>query len=126
MLFWLLAGLGVYLANVYLPAFLFLPATNVMALAGSRDDLPSPGQMASRARRSLVNLQENLPIFVTLGILAMVVEGADIQRATLGAQIFVLARVAYIPLYLISIPFTRSAAYLVGLVGNIIMLQALL
>ena len=126
MLFWLLAGLGVYLLNVYLTAFLFVPATGILSLAGSRDALPPPNAMVGRARRGLTNLQENMPFFITLGLLAMIVDGADMQRATLGAQIFVIARLAYIPLYLISIPFTRSAAYLAGLVGNVLMLVALL
>ena len=125
MVFWLLAGLGVYLLNIFLPAILYLPAEGLVTHAGSRDQQPPVGPFVGRARRSLANLQENLPIFLGLGILALVVPGADIEQAILGAQIFVFARIAYIPLYLASIPYTRSMSYLAGLYGTLLMLLAL-
>jgi uncharacterized MAPEG superfamily protein len=126
MLFWILAGLGVFLANIYLPAALFFPSVGVARHVASRDDLPQPGRYVGRARRSLVNYQENLPIFLTLGLLAMIVDGVDMQQAVLGAQIFVLARIAYIACYMASIPWTRSAAFTVGFAGQILMFLALI
>lgn len=79
-----------------------------------------------RARRALANYQESLPIFLTLGLLTMIVEGADMQQAVLGAEVFVLARVTYIACYMAAIPWTRSTAFSVGLVGQVMMLLALL
>ena len=117
MLFWILAGLTVYFVNIFVPAIIYFPAEGLANHVGSRDNSPEPSAMVGRARRSLANLQENLPIFLTLGILAMIVDGADIEQAVRGAQIFVLARIAYLILYLVSIPYTRSAAYAVGLFG---------
>lgn len=125
MLFWMLAGLIVYLVNVYLPAVLFLPAEGLGRHLGSRDNLPEPNVLVGRARRALSNMQENFPIFVALGLLAFVVEGTDMAQAILGAQIFVIGRAAYIAMYLISVPGLRSAAFTIGLIGNIIQVMAL-
>ncbi len=126
MLFWILAGLAVYAVNVFLPAMLFLPREGLMAHLGGRDNLPEPNVQTERARKALANMQENLPVFVTLAILALVVDGADMGQAVLGAQIWVIARIVYIPMYLISIPGLRSAAWTVGVIGNIIQLMALI
>ena len=126
MLFWILAGLAVYLFTIYLPATLYLPAEGLLAHAGGRDELPPASKMAERARKALVNTQENMPIFLTLAVLAMVVEGADMGQAILGAQLFVLARAAYPILYLISIPGLRSVAYGIGLFGCVLMALAVI
>ncbi|MEL6296577.1 MAG: MAPEG family protein, partial [Pseudomonadota bacterium] len=64
--------------------------------------------------------------FLALGILAMVVEGADQSLALLGAQLFVVARIAYIPLYMLAVPVVRSGAWIAGFVGMIMMAYALL
>jgi len=126
MLLWIIVGLAMYLAMIYLPALLFIRTEGVTTHAGSRDDLPDGGKYVGRARRALANTQENMPIFLTLGVLALVVDGADMARAIFGAQLFVFGRIAYTSLYLISIPWTRSAAYGVGLVGCVLMALALI
>lgn len=126
MLFWILAGLLVYLANIYLPAVMYMPTEGVMTHMGSRDDLPAENAMVGRARRSVVNLKENMPFFLTLGVLALVVDSVNMDQAILGAKLFVFGRIAYIAFYLISIPFTRSAAYTVGLIGCVMMGLALI
>lgn len=126
MLFWLIAGLAVFLINVFLPAALYLPSEGLLSHLGSRDKLPTAGKYVERGRRALANFQENLPFFLTFGILALVVEGANVEQAILGAQIFVFARFFYLVFYLISIPFTRSLAYTAGFIGTAIMMLALL
>lgn len=125
MLTWLFAGMLVFLFNVYLPAALYFPAVGFKKHMRSRDDLPEPNKMVQRARRSLANFQENFTIFLALGILALVIEGANMEMTILGAQVFVFSRLAYIIFYMISIPFTRSLAYGVGFVGMFMMAFAL-
>lgn len=125
MLFWILAGLVVFLANIYLPATLYLPTEGLMTHSGSRDVQPEPSVSTLRARRILANMQENMPIFLTLGVLALIVENVNMGQAVLGAQLFVFGRIAYTVMYMISIPFTRTAAYLFGLVGCLLMALAL-
>ena len=126
MLFWILAGLAVYLVNIYLPTVLFLPKEGMETHAAGRDNMPEPDVRTARARRALANMQENLPIFLTLAILALVLEGVNPGLAVTGAAIWVLARLVYIPAYLVSIPYTRSLVYVVALVGNVLQVIALL
>ena len=52
--------------------------------------------------------------------------GANMELAILGAQVFFIGRLAYVPLYLSGIPFLRSTAYGVGFVGNVVMAWALM
>lgn len=124
--FWLLAGLGVYLLQVYGATALFLPAEGMMTHMGGRDNLPEKGVLTVRMDRALVNMKENLPLFITLGLMVMIVDGANLTLATQGAMIWVLARLAYVALYLISIPFTRSIAWTVSMVGLVMMLLSVL
>ncbi|MDH5799143.1 MAG: MAPEG family protein [Paracoccaceae bacterium] len=126
MLIWILLGLAVLVMNIYLSALLYLPAIGVSGHVGSRDELPEPGKYVMRARRAQANMLENFPVFATLGLLAMASETADMGQAILGAQLFVIGRIIYIPLYLVSVPWTRSVAYGVAFVGQVLMLLALL
>lgn len=114
---WILLGLAVFLLNVFLPAMLFLPQIGVGTHVGPRDQLPEPNALVGRARRSLKNHQENIIVFLALALLALVVEDTNMAQAILGAQLFVVARLAYMPLYLIGVPWIRSIAYGVGLLG---------
>lgn len=121
MLIWILLGIVVYLANVFLPTILFLPAEGLIKHIGSRDNMPEPSVLVSRARRALANFQENLPIFLALGLMVLIVNPENMAQAILGAQIFVVSRIAYIILYMISIPMTRTMAYGAGFVGMVLM-----
>lgn len=126
MTMWLLAGLGLTLFQIYLPTTLFLPAEGLRTHLGGRDELPEPSPWVGRARRALANLQENLPFFVTLGLLAIVVPGADLELATQGAATFVIARTLYVPSYLFAVAGVRSTFYVIALGGLVAMLVALL
>lgn len=123
---WIIAALGVFMVNIYLPAALFLPQEGLLNHAGPRDNLPDPAPMAARARRALANMQENLPIFLALAILSMILPDSDTAQALLGAKLFVFGRLAYIPAYLSGVPWVRSAMYGVGLLGCVLILLAIL
>ncbi|EAQ13088.1 putative MAPEG superfamily protein [Maritimibacter alkaliphilus HTCC2654] len=121
MLFWIFAALILHAVYVFTPTMLFFPTEGVSRHMGGRDDLPEPSPVTGRARRALANWQESLPVFIVLALLAVVLE-AD---ATLGAAIFVLARVAYLPLYMVAIPGLRTLAWVVAVVGLLMMAFAL-
>ena len=121
MLFWIFAALILHAVYVFPPTMLFFPTEGVSRHMGGRDDLPVPSPVTGRARRALANWQESLPVFIVLALLAVVLE-AD---ATLGAAIFVLARVAYLPLYMVAIPGLRTLAWVVAVVGLLMMAFAL-
>lgn len=125
MLFWIFAGLGVYLVSNFLPAVLRLPSIGIAKHVGARDDMPPPGVYVGRARRAQTNMHENFPFFVVLAILALVVDGTDMAQAIFGAQLFVFGRIAYTVAYLTAIPWARSAIWGIGFVGCIVMAMAL-
>ena len=71
------------------------------------------------------NLAENLPVFLGLGLLALLVEGANMALAVWGAQVFVLSRILYAGVYIAGVPLVRSVVFTVGLAGLIMMAAAL-
>jgi len=126
MVTWLLAGMALYLVNVQLAGLLLLSKVGPRIYAGPRDDLPPDGVTRARALKAAQNFAENLPVFLGLGILAMVIPTADQQLAIVGAQLFVLSRVAYIAVYVSGIPYLRSVIFTAGIVGLGLMAFALL
>lgn len=125
MLFWILMVLGLYLAQIYLSASLYLPAEGLVQHAGGRDNMPERGKYAGRAERALANFKENLPFFLVPAVLAMVIDGADMAAAVLAAQVFFFARIAYTGFYVFAVPGARSIAYGIGLAANIYGIYAL-
>ncbi len=126
MLTWILLGLAVHFAGVFLPSTILLPRIGLPAYAGSRDNDPEPLPMQARAMRAVRNMQESLPAFLTLGVLALILPDTDMASALLGAQLFVVARAVYLPLYVFAVPYARSLVWTVGFVGLVMMALALL
>lgn len=50
-------------------------------------------------------------------VLIVSAAGLTSERTALGAQLWLAARIVYLPLYAFGIPYLRSLAWLVGLVG---------
>jgi uncharacterized MAPEG superfamily protein len=92
---------------------------------GPRDNLPPPSQELIRARNTLANFLETLPIFMTLALLTLHFGVAD-GLATIGAYVYLVARIVHAVCYLRGLSPWRSLAYLVGLVGLFIMAIPLL
>ena len=126
MLFWILACLGLYLFNVYGAGSLLMLRIGPAAYMGPRDTLPEPSKYYGRMQKAAANFGENLPVFLALAVLALVIEGVDMALAERGAMLFVLARVVYIAVYVAGVPFVRSVIFTAGLAGQVMMLLALL
>jgi len=93
--------------------------------AGTRDDVRVVrGQIAGRAERAFRNLLETYPAFVALA-LALVVTGRNGGLGALGAEVWLVARILYVPLYLFHIPFARSLAWFVSIFALVAMLVRL-
>jgi uncharacterized MAPEG superfamily protein len=86
------------------------------ALAGNREGLPDIVGWPGRARRAHLNMIENLVLFSALVLIAAVAGKANATTA-MGAMIFFWARLAYALIYLIGIPWLRTLAWLVGVIG---------
>jgi uncharacterized MAPEG superfamily protein len=75
-----------------------------------------------RATRALHNYVENLVPFVALDLALIVTQ----HTGGLGATLWIIGRVIYLPIYLAGIPYVRTAAWLLSIVGLLMMLGRLM
>ena len=94
-------------------------------MAGNRDDVPPLEGWGARSQRALSNLYESLPIFIALILIAHVMERSN-EATALGAQLFLWGRVGHAALYIAGVPWLRSLAYMVAVVGMVMIVSELL
>lgn len=85
-------------------------------------NLPAKGIVAGRATRALHNYVENLVPFVALDLALIAAQ----HTGGLGATMWIIGRVIYLPLYLAGIPYLRTAAWALSIVGLLMMLGRLM
>ena len=95
------------------------------ALAGNREGLPDLTGWAGRAQRAHRNMLENLPLFIALVLIAAVTNKANATTA-LGAQLFFWGRLAHWLIYVAGIPWLRTLAWLVSVIGLILIFLQLI
>ena len=83
-------------------------------LAGNRDGMPEIGGWAGRAHR---NMLENLVLFAALVLVAQLLNKGGTPQVLLGAQLFLYGRIAYALIYVAGIPWLRTLAWAVSVVG---------
>jgi uncharacterized MAPEG superfamily protein len=83
------------------------------------------GLLFGRATRALANYVENLTPFVAVA-LALIVTQRTGGSGALGATIWILARIVYIPVYLFGIVYVRTAVWAISIVGLVMMLSRLI
>ena len=86
------------------------------ALAGNREGLPPFTGWAGRAQRAHRNMLESLVLFAAL-VLACVLANKTNSTTLLGAQLFFWARVAYAFVYVIGVPWLRTAVWFASVIG---------
>ena len=94
-------------------------------LAGNRENVPEITGWAGRAMRAHRNMLENLILFAIVVLVAKTI-GVSNSMTVLGAEVFVAGRVAHAVLYIIGVPWLRTAAFAVSLVGLAMILLQLL
>ncbi|MGE5146420.1 MAG: MAPEG family protein [Candidatus Eiseniibacteriota bacterium] len=94
-------------------------------LVGNRENLPECTGWAGRAQRAHRNMLENLVLFAALVLVAQVAGKANAMTA-LGAQLFFWARLVYAPVYIIGIPWVRTAVWAVSVVGLVLIFLQLI
>ena len=93
--------------------------------AGPRDEAREPKDaLAGRAARASRNFQETYPAFIGL-LLGLAFLGDDSGLGVVGGWLWLIARIAYVPLYLAGIPYIRSVVWLASVVGLLVMMFAL-
>ena len=90
-------------------------------LAGNRGELGPPGEFEARAKRLVANHIENLAIFAPL-LLAEVAMQATGGHTALAATLFFWGRLAHAALYLVGVPWVRTAAFIVSTVGLVLLI----
>jgi uncharacterized MAPEG superfamily protein len=78
--------------------------------------MPPLSPVAERLKRAQDNLFETLPIFIAAVLIAHVA-GRETSQTALGAQIYLGARVLYVPLYAFGVPMLRSLVWIVSIAG---------
>ena len=118
MLLWSVVLAGAYLI---IQSSLYRLDYGVLHAATARDNDRQAGVLTGRGERALRNFLETYAIFVAL---VMVIElGHRSDALTVwGTQIWFWARWAYLPAYLVAIPFVRSAIWVVSAIGLAMML----
>ena len=124
---WMLVAtglLGAALPLVYLTGRASVPGGLTWAFGNRDSDLPVK-PWVQRAVRAHDNLTENLGLFAILVLVAHVTGKANATTA-LGAELFFFARVAHIATYVGGIVYLRTAAYFVGVAGELLILLQLI
>lgn len=96
----------------------------LLTLAGNREGVGALDGFAGRAQRAHRNSLENLPLFIALVLVAHIAGKAD-ATTLLGAQLFLWARVAHWLIYLAGIPWLRTLAWIVSVIGMVMIFTRL-
>lgn len=97
---------------------------SLAALVGNRDPEPLFSGWVGRARRAHRNMLESLPLFIALVLMAQVA-GKTNAATLLGAELFFWGRLAHWLIYLAGIPWLRTLAWLVSVIGLILIFRQL-
>jgi uncharacterized MAPEG superfamily protein len=88
-------------------------------LAGNREGLQRLTGFAGRAKRAHQNMMESLPLFIGLVLIAHI--AGKTNGATLtGCELFFWGRLAHWILYVIGVPWLRTIAWVVSIIGLIV------
>ncbi|MGB4859699.1 MAG: MAPEG family protein [Dokdonella sp.] len=113
------------LVHITIAAVLSVGERGLGWAAGPRDGTPPPiGPLAARMSRASVNFVETFAFFAA-AVLAVTVAGKSSETTMLGAQIYLWARVVYIPAYAVAVPFLRSLVWTVSVIGIVMVLIGL-
>ena len=114
------------IVQILLPAMWRNRETGIDYNTGPRDEPGPPmGKITARLVRAQHNLFETLPLFIGAILIAHISDQTG-ALSLWGAWLYFLARVAYVPLYALGIPWIRSLVWMVSLFGLCLVLLAIL
>lgn len=113
------------LVHVLIGAALMTRQRGLAWNVGARDVVPEPlTGVAGRVDRATRNFLETFAFFAA-AVLAVVVAQKTSTQTALGAEIYLCARVVYLPLYAAGIPYLRTVVWAVSLWGLLQVVAAL-
>ncbi|MES2153097.1 MAG: MAPEG family protein [Pseudomonadota bacterium] len=114
------------LVHIVIAASLRTMETGLSFGFSSRDgQAPPVGKLTARVQRAQANLFETLPLFA-IAVLIAHVAGRTNSSTLLGCELFLAARVLYLPLYAFGVPMVRSIAWGGAMLGLVMVLKGIL
>ncbi len=92
--------------------------------AGARDVRLELTGVAGRLERAFANFLETFPLFAA-AVVVVYLGGRIGALSSLGALLYLVGRVLYLPLYAVGVPWARSLVWFVSLAGILAVLAAL-
>lgn len=89
------------------------------------EEMPKPTPVIARLDRAQANFFETFPLVVA-AIALLGITGIETRWTAIGAVVWLVARIVYLPLYAAGIPYARTAVFLVSLVGLLMLLWPIL
>lgn len=91
---------------------------------GPRDEPPKPlGKVASRIERAYRNFLETFAFFAVAVLLGQAV-GRSTAISVLGAWLYIVARVFYLPAYVAAVPVARTLLWAASILGIAMVMTA--
>ena len=119
---YLLSAIGLYAVMILMQAgaATFSKKASVSDLVGARDNLPSDGvtPFHGRTKRAQSNMTEGMIMFTPLVLIAVQMNALSPMTA-MGAALFFYGRLAFAPLYYFGVPWLRTLAWFVSIIGII-------
>jgi uncharacterized MAPEG superfamily protein len=119
--------LAVALGIVHLvfSATFIVAGRGVAHAVGPRDEPPpaSIGRLAARFERAFRNYLETFAFFA-VSVLVVTALGRSTPNSAIGAQMYLWARVLYVPAYISGIPFLRTICWTASMIGILMVLTA--
>jgi uncharacterized MAPEG superfamily protein len=93
---------------------------------GARDeDMPPLDPLPRRMLRAQANLFETLPLFIG-AVLGAAIAGRLGMKTEIGAWLYFLGRLVYVPLYAAGVPVIRTIVWAVATLGLVLVIAGLL
>lgn len=90
---------------------------------GARDEtLEAPQPIVGRLARAQANFFETFPLYAAAALTVSVAHLTN-RWTAIGAFLWIGARIVYLPLYAMGVPYVRTAVWAISLVGIVLVLR---
>ncbi len=119
----LFCAMALGLIQLLLAVLLVLPKVGLLYDVGPRDEPKPLGKFGGRADRAFKNFLETF-VFFAAAVLLDAALGKHTATSALGAQVYIWARLVYVPLYILGIPWLRTVAWAASFAGILMVMAA--
>ena len=107
------------IVTILLNVLTAMKQVGLMTLGGARDDMAPLTGIAARVSRTLDNSVVAMALFAP-AVLILAAKDGFTSSTLLAAQIFIIARVLFVPIYIfaIPVPFLRTIVWMAGFLAT--------